>query len=286
MALSPPHDQVNFPAASLPGVESSWMFWPATRLRADSAWIGHMPFAHWIVSAMRPTVFVELGTHSGASYAAFCEAVVRSQSQTTCYAVDTWLGDSHAGRYSEDIYHDLSAFNSARYAEFSTLLRKTFDAALDDFADGSVDLLHIDGLHTYEAVHHDFTTWLPKLSNHAVVLFHDTQERQADFGVWRFWAELRQTYPGFEFTHSHGLGVLRVGRRVTDGVAKLFNVTSPEEIQRIQRTFEFLGGRFQNDLNFLKLQADARRLLERLKRVEGENRRLASELAAHQAKSS
>ena len=285
MARLAPKDRVNPTTAHLPGPESNWMFWPAARLRADSAWTGHIPFAHWIVSALRPKVLVELGTHSGASYSAFCEAVIRSESPTTCYAVDTWRGDEHTGKYAEDIYRDLSAFNLVRYGSFSTLLRKTFDAALGDITDGTVDLLHIDGLHTYEAVKHDFDTWLPKLSNSAVVLFHDTQERRADFGVWRFWAELRQSRAGFEFTHSHGLGVLKVGRNVPKPISDFLALSDVAQVQNLQRRFEYLGARLQIEANSLMMQAEGRRLVETVNRLEAENRRLTTALAARQTQS-
>jgi hypothetical protein len=51
------------------------------------------------------------------------------------------------------------------YSALSTLIRLTFDDALGDFADGSLDLLHIDGRHLDDDAAHDFETWLPKLTD-------------------------------------------------------------------------------------------------------------------------
>ena len=73
------------------------LFWLPSRLGVTSAWWGHVPFAHWLVASLRPATIVELGTHNGVSFAAFCEAVSRNQIPARCYAVDTWQGDEHAG---------------------------------------------------------------------------------------------------------------------------------------------------------------------------------------------
>jgi hypothetical protein len=190
------------------------MFWRGIRLDVESGWHGHIPFAHWIIRTARPRSLVELGTHNGVSYSAFCEAVTREGLDSRCYAVDTWKGDDHAGIYDETVYWDLRSFHDSRYGAFSELLRCTFDEALPHFPDGSVDLLHIDGFHTYEAVSHDFEAWSAKLSDRAVVLFHDTNVLVGDFGVWRLWGELKKRFSTFEFLHSYGLGVLGFGRTV------------------------------------------------------------------------
>ena len=118
----------------------------------DSAWYGHVPFAGWMVRAARPRVIVELGTHAGVSYAAFCEAVLQEGLDARCYAIDTWQGDEHAGFYDEAVFEELREFHDARYAGFSRLIRCAFDAALPQIADNSVDLLHIDGRHRYDDV--------------------------------------------------------------------------------------------------------------------------------------
>src|SRR5208283_5446590 len=80
------------------------LFWQMTRTGAVSAWFEHIPFAHWLVRVVSPRMFVELGTHAGVSYSAFCESVLRSNLTTQCYAVDTWKGDEHASHFDEEVF--------------------------------------------------------------------------------------------------------------------------------------------------------------------------------------
>ena len=155
---------------------------------------------------------MELGTFSGESYFALCQAAREARTGSRAYAVDTWEGDDHTGALDASAFQAVDAHNRAHYAAFSLLIRGTFDSARPQFTDGSIDLLHIDGLHTYEAVRHDFENWRAAVRPGGVVLFHDTAARHADFGVWRLWEELAREAPGrvFEFRHGYGLGVLRL----------------------------------------------------------------------------
>lgn len=221
-----------------------WLFWEPVHVDQWSAWVGLVPVGHWIVRNARPGLIVELGTFSGVSFGAFCNAVRRDKLDCRCVAVDTWAGDAHAGHYPDWIFDDVKKMVEENFAGFATMLRKTFDEALDDIADGSVDLLHIDGLHTYEAVRHDFESWLPKLSRRATVLFHDVAVMEADFGVHRYWNELRQQYAGFAFTHSAGLGVLQVGPDAPAPIKGLCQETDPALQRLIRRRFEFLATRY------------------------------------------
>jgi hypothetical protein len=64
----------------------------------------------------------------------------------------------------------------------------------------------IDGTHTYEAVKQDFETYLPKLSENGIVLFHDTIPKR--FSFHKYWNKLSKKYVSFNFENKYGLGVL------------------------------------------------------------------------------
>lgn len=206
-----------------------------------SAWLEHIPFGLALVEMTRPRVLVELGTYYGASYFAFCQAIARLQLNAQAYAIDTWAGDPHCGFTGPEVFEEVRAHHDQYYSGFSRLVRSTFNEALPYFGDGSIDLLHIDGYHTYDEVKDNFKTWLPKLSDRGVVLVHDINVRENQFGVWRFWDEVKKAYPSFDFAHQHGLGVLAIGREAPEPLSRLLATTDDE--RGMIRTFYAQLGR-------------------------------------------
>jgi predicted O-methyltransferase YrrM len=198
------------------------MFWTPDR-QPSSAWIEQVPFAFWLVDILRPRRIVELGTYNGVSCLAIYQAVKVLRLATSCFAIDTRNGDNHVGFDGEDVYCDFVAFHNQRYRAFLRLVRSSFDEALSHFENGSIDLLHIDGLHTYEAVRFDYQSWLPKLTANAVMLFHNINVRGREIGVYRLWNEITVEKPHFSFLHGHGFGVLGHGRDSWNTLGFLFD---------------------------------------------------------------
>ena len=207
-------------------------------------WQGHIPFVFWLISEMRPKQIVELGSYKGDSYLAICQAVTQFDLSCKCSAVDTWEGDSHVGSYGDEIFDSLRTYHDVRYASFSRLQRMLFEDAVDTYDDASIDLLHIDGLHTYEAVKADFEMWLPKMSSRGVILFHDVAVRERGFGVWKLWEEISENYPSFCFSHSNGLAVLLVGNEVC-GTLKEIGTAETVEKESFTSFFQLMGDRIQ-----------------------------------------
>lgn len=172
-------------------------------------WAGHMYFVYDLVRNLKPKVIVELGTYVGVSFFTMCQAVKDEHLDTKLHAVDTWKGDEQTGFYKESIFDLFCELKRSYYNDLNIVLhRKTFDQALKEIPDDSIDFLHIDGLHTYKAVKHDFTAWSKKVKKDGVIFLHDTHEKRDDFGVYKLWEEIKGKNMTIEFSHAHGLGVL------------------------------------------------------------------------------
>ncbi len=210
------------------------------RIASPHAWVEHIPFAFYLMEKLQPARFIELGVHTGNSYLAFCQGVDVFHLNTKCTGVDTFKGDDHASHYSENILNELSAYHDPLYGHFSNLMQCTFDEAWTETPDASVDLLHIDGYHTLDAVEHDFSKWLPKMNSSGVILLHDINVWRDKFGVWRLWQDIKDRFPSLEFSFSHGLGIVAVGETIPTALTPLF-----DEPDMAERTFYLLGSRIR-----------------------------------------
>lgn len=199
----------------------------------QTSWGGHIPFIFCLMSYMRPRTYVELGTYHGASFFAVCQAIRDFKIDCSPTAVDLWLGDEHAGKYGGDVYKSFKRMLEDRYPGVGRILREDFTEAAANFGNHSLDLIHIDGLHTYEAVKNDYEIWLPKVSENGVILLHDTNVRERGFGVWKFWDEIKDNYTSFNFTHTHGLGMIALGSAASNPVVSLLQTINDSEASKM-----------------------------------------------------
>lgn len=173
-----------------------------------SAWLGHLKFANYLVETYKPNVIVDLGVDYGHSTFAWA-----GQGIGKVYGVDWFNGDENAG--------ERNTYNIVKEA-YNYLLNKKYipkdniKIIKGDFNDvclnfnETIDILHIDGLHTYEAVKNDFEKWIGKTHENSIILFHDVISYKETVG--KFFEEL--DFPKLYFEHSAGLGVISKNKNI------------------------------------------------------------------------
>jgi len=227
-----------------------------------STWVDHMAFGYDLVTAIRPKLLVELGTHKGLSYFTFCQAMKEQAIDGVCYGVDTFEGDAHTDKYDESVFTAVETHARESYHGVAYLMRMRFNEALTHFSEESIDLLHIDGLHTYEAVSEDFRNWYPKVKPGGIILFHDVMARLMDFGCWKFWEETAPKHETFTFHHGFGLGVLRKpgGDRSNDGelLALLFRPSRDDAHAKLRAFYVYACRAAENAGKVKRWEAQAR----------------------------
>jgi predicted O-methyltransferase YrrM len=114
------------------------------------------------------SVIVEIGSYLGAS-STFLAAGAK-ESRGLVYCVDTWENDAMS-EGQRDTYEEFMK-NTQRFKTVIAPLRGLSTDIARSF-NKRIDLLFIDGDHSYEGVKEDVEAWFPKLNEKAVVIFHD-----------------------------------------------------------------------------------------------------------------
>lgn len=211
------------------------MFWVAEWDEASPR-AEHVPFAFWLVDALRPLSVVELSDAPGALLAACCQAVARLQLPTRCFGI------SARGAGARRAADEFSAHHDARYGRFSQLVTQPAEQMLSRFDEGSLDLFSIDLGSDDGGLARRYHAWLPKLSKRAVVVVHGIGDLANDTGAREFWDSLADKYPHFEFLHGAGLGVLGVGTDLPPALHQLFALDAIEpRALEVREMFARLG---------------------------------------------
>lgn len=137
----------------------------------ESAWIGHFYFAIDLVRLLSPNVIVELGVDWGFSMLSFAYPKIGD-----VYGIDWFQGDQCAGiRNTKEYLDTLTSEIKSKYGVSVNVIQGDFTEVSNSW-NKEIDILHIDGDHSYESVSRDFTNWSKFVGQNGVVLFHDVEE--------------------------------------------------------------------------------------------------------------
>ena len=178
----------------------------------DSAWL-----LYGLTRSLKPRVCVETGSAQGKS-ACYVGMALKDNGQGKLYAIDPHTKTDWNDWYSVDT---LDSFNrnirKAGVSQYVELLRGTSAEIAPGWNQG-IDLLFIDGDHSYEGVRFDWETFSKYLTEFSITVFHDTTyEFAPDYdinscklGVARLVDELRiEGYPVITINQDFGVSILQ-----------------------------------------------------------------------------
>ena len=113
---------------------------------------------------------VEIGSYLGGSSCCLAAGIIGKGSLLHC--IDTFMSDHITGEERRDTYPQF-AENTAPYKEVIQVHRGLSSAVAHEFTE-PLDLLFVDGDHSWEGVTTDLNLYLPLLKDHAIVVMHNS----------------------------------------------------------------------------------------------------------------
>jgi cephalosporin hydroxylase len=173
---------------------------------ACQKWIELTGLAH-LVRKAKPLRTMEIGIYQGGTIALWAQLM---PSNGNLIGVDFKLSGSIENR----IRAKMKTGQSLYLLEADSHTIETRNRLFGIIGDNKLDLLFIDGDHSYEGITRDFKDYCPLVRPGGIVAFHDiVPDYTSPFGVHQFWREIKTHYPHCEFIEDSaqdgcGIGVL------------------------------------------------------------------------------
>jgi predicted O-methyltransferase YrrM len=153
-----------------------------------------------ITKKHQPKYLLEIGTASGGTLFSFSKT---ASPHATIISVDLPGGKFGAGYYIWRIPYYKSF--ASKHQKIKLLRRNSHDPSTLNkvksyLHNAQLDMLFIDGDHTYKGVKQDFELYSPLVRKGGLIVFHDIAYHPPKTGVevYRFWNEIKQKFPSQE----------------------------------------------------------------------------------------
>jgi predicted O-methyltransferase YrrM len=160
-----------------------------------------------LVREKRPRTVLEIGTDRGGVLFLLTKL---SASDATIVSID--LPETRGGyeEWRKRLYRSFAGpAQRMHFLKYDSHDSGAFLAAREILGGRKVDILFIDGDHTYEGVKRDFETYSPLVGEGGLVAFHDVAHHPftgPDCEVDRFWNETKGRYEYEEFIENENQG--------------------------------------------------------------------------------
>ena len=163
------------------------------------------------VTRLRPATLFEIGTHRGGTL--YCWSRILPQ-DAVMVSLDL-PADPNDPHTTVAALEKLvvSSTQKCTFLRDDSHLASTLDKVKAALGGRQVDFLFIDGDHSYGGVKQDFEMYRGLVRSGGIIAFHDVAPNPdvPEYGVAKFWQEVKKTHPTHEFIDPHPVGPTGMG---------------------------------------------------------------------------